>query len=143
MLLNFYLHPEMRPFSVLDIPHIHIRPDEEGWDHDRTRFWERWDKNFMGLTDSPYLYFQLLIHVKFIAYGERKDALNPFQWSHAKLNMPEDGYYTPKLVWVMKVRYDSHLASEVFIYVDDGRIIAHSELVCCQADKKFIQLATH
>ena len=43
----------------------------------------------------------------------------------------------------MKVRSYGHLASEMFIFFDDGRIIAHSELVCCQADKKFIQLATH
>ena len=37
----------------------------------------------------------------------------------------------------MKVKSDGHLASEVFIYVDDGRIIAHSDLVCWQAEKRF------
>ena len=79
----------------------------------------------MGLTDSPYRYLQVLIHVKFIAYGERKYPLNPFQWIHAKLNLPGDESYTPKLIWVIKVRSDGHLASEVFIYVDDGCIISH------------------
>ena len=79
----------------------------------------------MSITDSHYQSLQLLIHAKFIAYGERKDALNPFQWCHAKLNLPGDESYTPKIPWVMKLRSDGHLASEVFIYVDDGRIIAH------------------
>ena len=91
----------------------------------------------MGLTDSPYLYLQLLIYVKFISYGDRKDTLNPFQWIQDKLNMPVDESYTPKLHWVTKVRSDGHLVSEVFIYVDDGRIIAHLELVCWQAAKRF------
>ena len=94
----------------------------------------------MGLTDSPYQYLQLLIHVKFIAYGEIKDALNPFQWSHAKLNLPGDESYTPKLPWVMKVKSDGHLASDLFIYVDDGCIVAHSELVCWQAAKIFFSI---
>ena len=84
----------------------------------------------MGLTDSHYRYLQLLIHVKFIAYGDRKDPLNPFQWSHFKLILPGDKSYTPKLPWVIKLRSDGRLASEVFIYVRDGRIIPHSELVC-------------
>ena len=80
----------------------------------------------MGLTDSLYQYFQLLIHVKFIAYGDRKDPLNPFQFIHVKLNLPGDKSYKPKISWVMKVRSDGHLVSEVFIYVDAGHIIAHS-----------------
>ena len=77
MFLNFPLQPDLRPFVGVDITHIKSRLDEEGWDQYRTRVWERWDKNFMGLTDSPYQYFQLLIHFKFIAYRDRKDALNP------------------------------------------------------------------
>ena len=94
----------------------------------------------MGLTYSPYQSLKLLINEKFIAYGDRNYLLKPFQWSHANLNLPGDKSYTPKLPWVMKVRSDGHLASEVFIYVDDGRIIAHSELVCWQAAKRFFNL---
>ena len=54
MFLNYYLHPKLIPFAGVDITHINSRPDEELWDKDRTRVWERWDKNFMGLTDPPY-----------------------------------------------------------------------------------------
>ena len=76
MFLNFPLHPELIPFAGLDITHVKGRPDEAGQNQDRNRFWERWAKNFMGLTDPPYQYLKLLIHVKLIAYGERKDPLN-------------------------------------------------------------------
>ena len=65
-------------------------PDEEGWDQDKTRVWEGWAKNFMGTTYSPYQSLKLMIHVKFIDYGERKDPLNPFQRSHANLNLTGD-----------------------------------------------------
>ena len=78
MFLNFPLHPESIPFSGVYIKHTNIISDEEGWDNDRTRVWEFWAKNFMGLTDSPYRFLQILIHFKFIAYGERKDPLKPF-----------------------------------------------------------------
>ena len=65
----------------------------------------------MGLTDSPYRSLKLLIHVKFIAYGDRNDPLNPLQWRHVNLNLPVDESYTPKLPWVIKVRSDGHIAN--------------------------------
>ena len=90
MFLNLPRHPCLVQFVGLDSTHINSRPDEKVWDQDRTILWEHWANHFMVLTESPYQYLQLMIHVKFIAYGERKDPLNPFQWSHAKLNMPGD-----------------------------------------------------
>ena len=69
---NFPLHPDLKPFEGVNITRINSRLDEEEWDQDRNRIWERWAKNFMGLTNSPYRYLQILIHVKFIAYGDIK-----------------------------------------------------------------------
>ena len=140
MFWTYPIHPDLIPFAGVDITQINSRLDKEGWNQDRTRVWECWANNFMGLTDSPYWYLQLLIHAKFIAYGERNYPLNPFQWSHSKPNLTGDESYTPKLPWVTKVRSDGHLESEVFIYVDDVRIIAHSELVCWQAAKRFCSI---
>ena len=137
MFLNSPLHPDLIPFTRVDIMHIKSRPDKEGWDQDRTRVWERWAKNFMGLTESPYRSLQLLICVKFIAYGERKNPLNPFHLSHARLNLPADESYTHIFPWVLKMRSYGNLASEVFIYVYDSHIIAHSDLVYWQAVKIF------
>ena len=90
MFLNSPLHSELRPFSGVEIMHIKSSPDKEVWDQDRTIVWERWDNNFMVLTESPYLFLQLLIHVRFIAYRYRKDALKTFQWSQVKLNLTGD-----------------------------------------------------
>ena len=134
------LNPDLRLFAGVYIIHIKSRPDEERWDQDRTRVWERWDKNCLGLKDSPYQYLQLLIHVRFIAYRYRKDALKTFQWSQVKLNLTGDESYKLKLPWLMKVRLDGHLSSEVFIYVDDSRIIDHSELVCWKEAKRFCSI---
>ena len=41
---------------------------------------------------------------------------------------------------MMKVKSDGSLASEVFIYVDNGRIISHLEFVCWQAAKIFCSI---
>ena len=41
ILINFPLHPELRPYSVVDVTNIKSRPDKEGWDHNRIRVWER------------------------------------------------------------------------------------------------------
>ena len=88
MFLKSPLHHELRPFGGVDITHIKRSPDEEVWDQDMYRVWEIWDKNFMGLIYYPYISLQLLIHVKFIAYGYKNYPLNPIHWSHAKLNLP-------------------------------------------------------
>ena len=85
----------------------------------------------MDLTDSPYKYFQLLIHFKFIAYRDRKDALNPFQCSHANLNLQGDEQYTPQLPWVMKVRLYGHLESEVFISFFSFFTSGHRDQIAC------------
>ena len=69
IVLNLPLHPDLIPFEGVDITPTKRRSDKEGWDQDRTRVWERWAKNFMGLTDSPYRNLKILIHVKFISYG--------------------------------------------------------------------------
>ena len=47
-------HPDLIPYAGVDITQIKSRPDEEVWEQDMTRVWERWANNFMGLTDSPY-----------------------------------------------------------------------------------------
>ena len=78
MFLEFPLRPELRPFSGVDITHIKSRPDKEVWDQDRTKVWERWAKDFMGLTYPLYISLQLWIKVKFISYGYSNNPLRPF-----------------------------------------------------------------
>ena len=45
----------------------------------------------------------------------------PFHWDHVELNL-----YRADLPWVMKIRSGGFLAAEIFVYVDDGRMVAFS-----------------
>ncbi len=47
----------------------------------------------MRLTDFSYHSLQLLTIAKFVAYGDHKLEVNPFQWDHVKLNFPRLRYY--------------------------------------------------
>ena len=80
---------------------------------------------------------QLLIHLKIDAYGERWDRSNLFHWERVILNLPGTKGYQTGLPWVMKVRFDSHLAYKVYIYVDDGRVAGHCRELCWAAGRRF------
>jgi hypothetical protein len=64
--------------------------------------------------------------------GDRKDPTNPFQWYSVKLNLPGPGY-DPTMAWVMKLREDSRLASDLFTFVDDERLTGVTEELTWQA----------
>ena len=114
MFLNFPLALGMRPYAGVDVTYTRNEPDErEPWEEGRERKWEMWCRNFMSMTDSPYQSLQLMIKAKFIAYGDRRIRTNPFHWDRVVLNLPGSADYNPSLPWVMKVRFDDHLACEV------------------------------
>ena len=97
MFLNFPLHPEMRPYAGVDITYVKgIGKERKEWENDRTRKWERWTRNFMGLTDSPYRSLQLIMVGKQLAYGRPEDLQNPFQWDRVVLNLPGTETYDPR-----------------------------------------------
>ena len=56
-------------------------------------------------------------------YREHTCLVNPFHWDRVVLNLSGTWHYRPDLPWVMKLRWDGHLATEVFIYVDNGRCV--------------------
>ena len=130
MFLNWWLGESLRPYAGVDV--THVRDGRE-----QGRCWERWVRNFMGLKDSPFRSLQMMIMAKFIAYGDRTDESNPFRWESVVLNLPGDPDYDPTLPWVMKVRKDGHLASEVYIYVDDGKFTGWNRLECWRAVQRF------
>ena len=116
MFLNFPLHTSLRPYAGVDITHVRgKRGKEEDWEVGRERVWERWSRNFMGMTDSPYRSLQLVIVAKHVAYGDRNDDRNPFQWKMVRLNLPGSHDYDPSLPWVAKYRADGHVASDVYL----------------------------
>jgi hypothetical protein len=138
MFLCFPLGMELRPYAGVDVKLIWSKGEGAAeWERGRTRPWERWARNFMGLRDSPYRSLQLMLMAKYLSYGERSDPNNPFRWERMVLNLPGSEYYDPSLPWVMKVRSDGHLACEVFVYVDDGRITGWCKLECWRAARRF------
>ncbi len=143
MFLNWPLGEELREYAGVDITHVQTSVElREEWEQGRNRPWERWVRNFMGLKDSPYRSMQLMIKAKYIAYGDRTDDANPFQWETVVLNLPGNKDYDPTLPWVMKVRQDGHLACEVYIYVDDGRFTGWCKMECWKAVQKFSSVLT-
>lgn len=139
MFLCFNLHPAMRPYAGVDVKLIktEARSKQEPWEEERTRGYERWSRNFMGMRDSPYRSMQMMLMAKNCAYGNRCDPSNPFRWERVILNLPGSEGYDPSLPWVMKVRSDGHLACEIFVYVDDGRITGWCKLECWRAAQRF------
>eukprot|EP00956_Cyclotella_meneghiniana_P020426 scaffold36140_cov54-Cyclotella_meneghiniana.AAC.1 len=82
----------------------------------------------MGLRDSPGRSGQMMVIAKEMAYGDRKDPSNPFQWERVVLNLPGNPNRNPKLPWVYKLRADGLIAAEAFIYVDDCRVVAATRI---------------
>jgi len=149
MFLNFNLGKELLPFAGVDVSHVKTsRADLEpgdpfpDWERIRYRSWERWVRNFMGMTDSPYRSIQLMLIAKYEAYGDRKDQTNPFHWERIVMNLPGTWSYEPNLPWVFKVRFDGHLACEVYVYVDDGKVTGWSRVACWEASKQFAKILT-
>ena len=127
MFLNFLLHEELKQMSGVDIGHVRSKDKTDAeWEAGRAQRWERWCRNWMGLQDSPYCSIQHLIRLKFIADGDRKDTGNPFHLSRVVYNLPGIKDYDSTKPWVMKVWPDGHLASEIFVYLDEKRATGHN-----------------
>eukprot|EP00984_Skeletonema_dohrnii_P022484 scaffold11603_cov72-Skeletonema_dohrnii-CCMP3373.AAC.1 len=138
MFLCFNLGLNLRKYAGVDITHMrNTNPEtQEEWERGRVRRFERWTRNFMGMKDSPYRSIQLMLVTKWMAYGDRLDKDNPYQWERVELNLPGSEDYDPTLPWVMKVRSDGHLACEIYIYVDDCRVTGWCKLECWRAVRK-------
>ena len=136
--LNYKLHDNLRQLSGVDIREVRSRdPVDESWEVSRPGNWERWERNWMGLRDSPYRSLQWQVRLKIEVYGDRHDRTNPFHWEKVVMNLPGSTGYRASLPWVMKVRWDGELAAEVFVYVDDGRPTGPTEYLAWQAARAY------
>ena len=140
MFLNFMLHEMLRELSGVDISHV--RSGDPVFEEARATAWERWCRNWMGLKDSPVRSIQLMTRVKLVAYGDRRVRTNPFHYARVVFNLPGTPGYRPDLPWVMKVRFDGHLACEVFVYVDDSRATGHCRWIAWKAIRRFPSVCT-
>ncbi len=126
--LNYPLHMDLREYSGVDVSGVgSSNPADANWEADRGPGpWERWERNWMGLQDSPYCSLQWQVRLKFEVYGDRRHQSNPFHWDRVVFNLPGSKGYRSALPWVIKLRTDGHLAAEIFVYVGDRRTAGHS-----------------
>ena len=125
MFLNFWLHPDLRHYTGIDITDLF--PEELKNRFGRTRLWEAWTRCAMGLTTSPYQATQNAQRVKRITFGDRLDPSNVFGWVDVRLNLPGDADYDPSVPWISKIRDNGEIAADVHPYVDDLRETAPTE----------------
>ena len=136
--LNFILHKHMREYSGVDVREVRsVAQEDTEWELSRPGSWECWHRNWMGLRDSPYRSLQWQVRPKLEVYGDRRALSNPFHWDHVELNLPRSRGYRADLPWVMKIRADGFLAAEIFVYVDDGRVVAYSPDLAWRAARAY------
>jgi len=77
--LNFKLHEALRQLSGVDVREVRSRDPADGpWEASRPENWERWERNWMGLQDSPYRSLQWQARLKLEVYGDRRVLANQF-----------------------------------------------------------------
>ena len=80
---------------------------------------------------------KMMVQAKRVVYRKKSDLSNPFNWREVRLSLPGSKDYRPSLPWVIKCRENGHLASEVYLYADDGRCTGHNLNKCWVASRKF------
>ncbi|KAL7574949.1 hypothetical protein ACA910_010772 [Epithemia clementina (nom. ined.)] len=126
MFLNFWLHPELRRYTGINLTGLfsHKLTHSSGQKPGRKKtkvLWETWNWCAMGLSPSPYQATQSSQRAKWLALGNRNDESNVFRWQQVILNLPGDSRYDPTQPWMYKIRKDGVLAANVHLYVDDKR----------------------
>ena len=125
--LDFMLSKDGTPYCRVDI--INFLTEEE-WEGGRLVVWERWDRKMMGLADSPYHVCQAVTRAKELALVNKQDKRNPFKWNRVMNNLPGTPTYDFCRPWVYKEISDGSIASDLFVYVYNGRPIGLTEEVC-------------
>jgi hypothetical protein len=136
--LNYKLHEGLRELLGVDVQAVQSKdPSDTQWEASRGGSWERWERNWMGLRDSPYCSLQWQVRLKLKVYGDRRLRTNHFHWDRVVMNLLGSTGYRADLPWVMKVRWDGKLAAEMFVYVDDGRPTGPMEFLTWQAGQAY------
>jgi hypothetical protein len=141
MFLNFVLHECIRVYCGVDLTSIF---PEMLLASGLAVYWLRWARCGMGFTSSPYQAVQGVLVAEEVILGDHLDPSNAFRFDAVVLNLPGMPEYNPGLAWVFKVRQsDGMVASDLFIYVDDARVIGNSEDDCWLATRQTASLLNH
>lgn len=138
MFYNFWLHETLQNLCGVDLTKIftdELTPEQH-------TLWERWCRTPMGLKPSPYQAVAGALHFKRVLLGDPSDETNVYQWSRVVVNIPGSVDYQVGKPWVYKERADGFMATDVCIYVDDGRSTAKDEETAWLASSKFGKTAS-
>ena len=124
MFLNFWIHPEIRKYTGVDLTAMFA--EEIDNKAGQKRKWEAWVRCAMGITVSPYQTTQCSQRVKRVIFGCRFDKKNIFRWARVEINLPGSREYDSSKPWICKVREDGQIAVDIHTYVDDLRGTAPS-----------------
>ena len=142
MFLNFWLHPELRQYTGIDLTGV-FQEESHREGEARKVLWEAWNRCAMGMGPSPYQTTQGAQRVKELTLGNRMDSSNVFRWCRVALNLPGDEGYDPSCSPVRKLRGDGVLAADVHPYVDDLRETAPTEEESWCASSRVAKMAAY
>ncbi len=133
----------LRKYLGVDVWEVRLlAPKDAEWEASKPKGWEQWERNCMGLQDSPYRSLQWQVRLKLEVYGDRQAPSNPFHWERVEFNLPGSKGYRLDLPWIMKIRADRFLAAEIFVYVDNCRVVAHSADLVWRAARAYAAMCT-
>ena len=140
MFHNFVLHKDLRRLCGMDFTPYFKKCDGRGR---QQKNWMRWNRLAMGLRTSPYCAIQAMMILKECILGLQYDERNVFRWESVRLNLPGSATYDPSLAWVTKVRKNGEVAADAFIYVDDVRCSAPTQMEAWQAAQRVSTILAH
>ena len=109
----------------------------------RPAVFERWSRDMMGLTDSPFRSVQAFLWEKELLMGKGGEkyipgrgtngtdhSKNPLEWFSVRFNLPTSDDYDMSMPWIYKVNKEGKIAGDLFSYIDDVRPTGLDEDIC-------------
>jgi hypothetical protein len=138
MFYNFWLHETLPNLCGVNLTRIFMEDMTES----QKVLWEGWNGAPMELKPSPYQAVGGALNFRRVLLGNPTDKANVFAWSEVVANTPGSRGYVVGKLWVYKRRVDGFIASDVCIYVDDGRSTGKDEERAWRASSKFAKTAS-
>ncbi|KAL7565773.1 hypothetical protein ACA910_010211 [Epithemia clementina (nom. ined.)] len=114
MFLNFWIHPELRIYSGMDLTPLYGK-NAEG------KIWVENMVSSYGPKPLTLRYHSANMTIEMIHLRKSKQQQQHFPMDHVRLNLPGTVDYQPGEPWVSKRRSDGLIAADAHDYVDDLR----------------------
>ena len=98
----------------------------------------RWGRLPFGWRPAPIFAIRMMMRSVELAKGCPSDTTSPYQYDRVVLNLPTMACYDPGKRRVIKLRKDGKEASDVFVFVDDGRIAGADEAAATDSTRRVV-----